>query len=713
MSTFHETFKRITPVLPPMETINGVTIRTSATILDRRAGSTTVEEVYGPTLNLEAIAHAMSDASIRQAVSAFFLTGKMRKVLPEVISTNTVKKGEAVGLRDKLIAEINGAESNANVAFVVSQFACALAYKAGIINERTPLTRTITYPRSSVTPAKLTLDLVAQAAFHTAESINVQFDDTSKMSRESFAMAFAEALMPVGYELHRSVAIQHVFDDIIKAIRQRVCMQVGAEYIGTVDDAWLDHPVVAELAQNNVFVRAALNLPISLTVQPKNNTYTLTQEAPVVLAALKQARRYAIVGREEYLATFGKVTISDLGGVPRFFVGWRDAQLEGVAQNVSVFEDAVMPKLASLVVPGPDAASKMLASAYPKAMSSISEHIDSYVQMIRHVAETRDPRVFHTGEGNYGDNVGEVFILGEDGAGFGDDMAWFLVDAIHPIVDEESETGLNLVYMVKSKQKCLPNLNFEAAITAAGEFYTQDQGAALLMADDFVPSKKVEARAQLISEKAFNTRVMGLDKADRLVEAKTRVSYKFNIGNHAYHGAIATNEIGFADLPKESHFVRPVHNYDVMSVIDEIYNRKFALADFTGKLAASYKDDETLFSDDMAYEMVSPVSAALATFLEQLTVKDVLRFAQTIGAQYRNTVTSLTRIRSMAALSGADRITARGVLQQQQFLALTDLVALELFMATSGLPHKMVQKANDSDQLANTVLSFGSDRAKA
>lgn len=705
-------FKRVSPdyVIDAGFTAASITPRT--TIKDRRAGMSVTLDVFGPDLNLDFIAHHLKVSGVRTKVANFFLTNSPAVVLEKAISTATTKVNEAVAKRDAILLEVASIEGDSNAQAAISSFMCHIAYKIGVINERTPIRHVLQYPRQDVTVSRLTLDLVSQAAYAAAENVTILSLGKEKMSRGVFAQAVAEIMQPIGFELHRSVSIQRILNDIVIGVRARIDTLSGKDHSSSVPVEWMEHPVVVELASNAVFLSAALAMKSTTLLTLNNDKNTLMREAPVALAALKQSTRYSIMSREEYLSTFGKITITDVTGAPRYFIGWREAHLEPVAQNVSVFTDATYPSKARLVLPGADAATKLVASAMPqKGHAKIGTHIGEYVNMIKHLTETRDPRLFYPNSGSdFGDNMGEVFVMGDDGATFDTDLCWFLADKVYLNTDDTTESGFTLSYMVRPEYKVMPDLNYEAALTAAGEFITNDESLVFLLSRDFVPASQIEARTQLFAEQTMHARVFDLDES-RLIDIDQRTSFKFVIGNTTFNGSFKRKEVGMPDMPAQARFVKPVHNEYVAKVIDEVYSAKFALATSAKALASTPLTDE----QDVELGLNGSYTAVpqnLASFLEEYAVTTVLDFAQEVGTQYRDLVTALHRVRSLSSLSTEEVITAKGYMQQSQFLALCDLASLQVLFSTLGLPSKSVTSAQSSTAITNVIMSRGSDRSK-
>lgn len=710
---FHERFPRKIVDLPDMNDALSFALRITHTVTDRRAGSTGVEEVYGREPNLEIIAEAMKKDGARAEASRFFLEGRVTQVIENVIPVNTLKQGEAVAVRDAIIKGINGAVENSHAAQICAEFVVSLAYKTGIINETVKITAATVYAAKPVTTSDLSLDLVAQNAVRTAETIKVSMSQTEKMSKQSFARAFADALQTVGYELHRAVSIQHVFDDIVKAVRVRVLAGHELSNIGAIDQTWLENPVVTELMSNYTFVRAAINWPATSAISTHNDIQTLRNDAPIALASLKGSRRFAITSREEYLTTYGKKTILGIDGSPLYFVGWREASLQKVAQNISVFKDVLMPNFAVNVIPGPDNVSKFVAASSPSGDSaSIGYHVNQLIGTLQHLAESNDPRLFAIQEGEQSvvtaGNIGETFVFGDDGQAFAEELAIFMAETCYLRPSEGVDAGFDLVYVVKTPHRRFNDLTWQVSLTAAGEFITDQIGLVFLMSDDIAPKSEVMPRAQLLSEKALYTRVVKLNMDDRVVKAKRRLGFSISLAGQNYKGAIATTDVGMQELPEDSYFVVPLHNSLITQMINSIQDSITEVIKDATAIATSPLDPD--MEVDGAFVAISP---ATLEYLKHSQILSVLKMAQGISPQYRQVVTSLMRMRSLAGMSYGEAVRARGALYQQQFLAYADLISLALVLTTNGLEKNFVDNLLSLEQTVTVIMLNGSDRKEA
>lgn len=680
------------------------------TVVDRRAGSTVVEEVCGAETNLSIVAHYMKEPGVREYVSRWFLEHQVVRVIEKNIAANTVSTGEAQATLDGLLRELNGVIDNVGAYNVICEFVIPLARKSGLLNDNTKTTRSVVYPAQTVTISDLTMDLAAQNAVRIAETVNVRMHESGKMSRLAYARSFGEALVTIGYELHRSVNVQHIFDDMVKAVHVRLLSATGSDMIGEIDSRWLNHPLVDEFMRNYTFVSAALALPAGTNLGLKNDINTLEKEAPLAVASLKGSRRYQIVGRDEYLRTYGKKTICNVEGEPVFFIGYRNAALASVAQCVSVFNDAIMPNTAKNVVPGPDGITKFVAASMPRGdAASIDFHVNELITAITHLAESGDPRAFYDGEGGsaYSKYIGEAFFLGDDGESFSDELAALMAEACY-LDYQGPEEGVTWLYSTHTKYNRYSDAAWAMCYLPGGEFVTSDKGLFFLVAQDIAPTQSVEPRAQLLSEKALFTRVLDLEERERITE-RERISFNVKIGNENVNGAIQTNEVGMQELPEEARFVIPVHNKLVMDTISAVH------ASFDELIKSANEVATTPFGGDEGSELDFSnvaVTPQLVSFLKLARSRAVLKFAQSVPPQYRQIVASVMRMRAVAGKSAAQILRLRGTMQQQSFNAYADVLGLVLILATNGLSNQFIRDLLGDSSMVEAIFLTGSDRIK-
>nr|QYF49721.1 MAG: hypothetical protein 4 [Henan cystovirus 2] len=693
-------------------------IKATHTIVDRFAGASVVEKICGKEPNVGVVAHNLKSTGIRTQVAEFFLSNQPYGIIKSVLATQTVRKGEPQTTIDALIKAIAANVKDVRVRNIVSEFIIPLAYARGLIAGSTEMTLVMEYPKSPVTVNDLSMELAAQAAAVEFKLADSEKHFTERMAKEAYAQAFAEALRPIGFEMHSARNVQHILDDIVKAIFVRLMSPSRPDMIGTLDDSWLHSPVVVELSGCYTFIEAALQLgakspkgPRNITV--KNDAYMLDREAPAVLARLKGARRYSFVSRDEFLSTYGKVSVKDLDGTPMYFVLYENAAIQQVAQALNVFDDAVLPGVAKNVLPGEEHIMKYIASAIPKTDSvSTAFHANRILTSIEHAIQSGDFRLTYPiqstdEEGNqvelstvFTDSVGIFLALEQEDAeeSLRRELAWMFSDEVLLGYDSDS-MSVTTVYRTKTSATNHRKLEWMAGLDQDGHFISSDEGAILLMGRDVTPTAYVSPRSQLISESVFNTRVLGLSKdEDRLIKEQ-ELAFNVPVGGERLSGRISTFEIGLQDVSQYTSFVRALHNDKVAKTISRAY-------DFLGLLEEGLTTLATHpVSEEDAGEFGSTVvTHQLVSFLQQRRVESLVQMSQDVSQQYRSVVRTIMQSSAMKTMKPDQVYRLRGILKQKSFEVYSDLVALQALFTTCGFEAEYIIEAMKSNDLANVIL---------
>nr|QYF49701.1 MAG: hypothetical protein 3 [Guangxi cystovirus 4]QYF49804.1 MAG: hypothetical protein 3 [Guangxi cystovirus 18] len=699
----------------PADSTQHQAVRVSHTIVDRYAGASVVETICGKEPNIGVIAHHLKKRNVRKQVADFFITNKVVEIIESVVSTQTVKENEAQTTIDAVIKAIAAVVKDTSVRAIVTEFVVALARTRGLVAGTTEITQILEYEKKPVSIDDLSMELAAQsAAVEFKANVTGKFFQKS-MAKKAYAQAFAEALRSVGFELHSARNVQHILDDIVKGVYVHLMAASHPETLGAIDDSWLKSPVVEELAACLPFITSALDLdkknPGIRNLKPKNDLYTLDREAPAVLAKIKGSRRYAFVSRDEFLATYGKISVKDLDGTPMFFVMYEEAGVQPVAQALNVFEDAVLPGVAKSVLAAEEYVTKYIASSLPGGESvKLSYHANRILNTLQHAVESGDVRirfpvvVDHDNDEKrptlLSENIGLFMALEEEDAADAvrRDIAWMYADEVLLSYDSDMNE-VTPVYRVKTDVKKFPEFEWNAGLTPDGFYVTQDVGAVFLLGRDLSPKGHVIPKSQLISSDAIGTRVLGLDDdADRLV-SETDVPFSVSIGGSRVSGRMTTFDVGLQDMSEYTVFVKALHNEKVVSAISRSYQFLEAL-ERDLNVMASHPVDDASYSD---WGQVT-VTHQLVAFMQQARVQSLVEMARDVSAQYRTVVRSIMQMAAMRDLKPEEVYRLRGVLKQKSFEVYSDLIALQMVLQTCGLDASFVEDALKSKELTNVVL---------
>nr|QYF49726.1 MAG: hypothetical protein 4 [Guangxi cystovirus 8] len=699
----------------PADATQHQAVRVSHTIVDRYAGASVVETICGKEPNVGVIAHYLKKSGVREATANFFITNKVAEVIESVVSTQTVHENEAQTTIDAMIKAIAAAVTNTSARVVVTEFVIALAWTRGLIAGTTATTQIMEYEKKPVSIDDLSMELAAQSATVEFKTSATGAFFSKRMAKKAYAQAFAEALRPIGFELHSARNVQHILTDIVKGVYVRLMAASHPDTLGSIEDAWLNSPIVEELSACLPFITAALALdeanPGIKNIKPQNDMYTLDREAPAVLAKLKGSRRYAFVSRDEFLATYGKISVKDLDGTPMFFVMYEEAGVQPVAQALNVFEDAILPGVAKSVLAAEEYVTKYIASSLPNGESvKLSYHANRILNTLQHTVESGDIRIRfpvitdHENEESQptllSENIGLFMALEEEDATeeIRRSIAWMYADEV--LLSYNPDTGaVTPVYRIETDVKKFPEFDWNAGLTPDGFYVTKDVGAVFLLGRDMSPKGHVIPKSQLISSDVIGTRVLGLDDdANRLV-SKTDVPFSVSIGGSRVSGRTTTFDIGLQNVSEYTMFVKALHNEKVVSAIARAYQFLEALEDDL-TVMASNPIDETSGSD---WGQVT-VTHQLVAFMQQARVQSLVEMSRDVSAQYRAVVRSIMQMAAMKDLKPEEVHRLRGVLKQKSFEVYSDLIALQMILQTCGLEASFVEDALKSTELTNVVL---------
>nr|QYF49716.1 MAG: hypothetical protein 5 [Guangxi cystovirus 7] len=694
-------------------------IRVSHTIVDRYAGASVVETICGKEPNVGVIAHHLKKNNVRKQIANFFITNAVVDVIESVISTQAVREDEAQTTVDAIIKAIASAVKNVSARTIITEYVVALARTRGLVAGTTAITQILEYEKKPVSIDDLSMELAAQSATVEFKASTTGKFFQTRMAKKAYAQAFAEALRPVGFELHSARNVQHILDDIVKGVYVQLMAASHPDTLGTIEDSWLHSPVVEELAACLPFITAALDLnkknPGIRSLKPKNDLYTLDREAPAVLAKIKGSRRYAFVSKDEFLATYGKISVKDLDGTPMFFVMYEEAGVQPIAQALNVFKDAVLPDVAKSVLAAEEYITKYIASSLPNGESvKLSYHANRILNTLQHAVESGDIRLrfplHELGEDGsdkgtttptlLSENIGLFMALDEEDATeeVRRDIAWMYADEVLLSYDKDANE-VNPVYRIKTDVKRFPELEWNAGLTPDGFYVTQDVGAVFLLGRDLSPKGHVIPKSQLISSDAIGTRVLGLDDSAGRLVSETDVPFSVSIGGSRVSGRMTTFDIGLQHMSEFTVFVKALHNEKVVSSIARSYQFLEAMEQDLTAIASNPIDDLT-HSD---WGQVT-VTHQLVAFMQQTRIQSLVEMSREVSAQYRAVVRSIMQMSAMSDLKPEEVYRLRGVLKQKGFEVYGDLIALQMVLKTCGLDASFVEDALKSTELTNVIL---------
>lgn len=673
------------------------------TLQDRRSGTRSIETMWGDKPNLAVIVDELSKSPIRTKVAEFFLTRKLEAILIDLVPTHTVKPGERIFTAPAVMKALT-AGGDQDIAIVVSEFLIPFFRKLNMIAEAGNFTREVYYDVKQVTIQAVTEDIVAQEVVRVAEAIDTGSFSDAKYTKETFAAAVANALVAIGDGFLNINIYSDLFDDIVKGIRAKLYIGRATTHIGDVPKEWRDNPVVRDLSSNYVFVKAAVQLPIGTSLSPTNQMYRLEERAPLALAALRQSQRYAFVGKDEFVRTFGKKTLRDTKRIPRAFVGWRAARPAAVAQSVTAFKDAVLPGIAMNVSSADSNVEKFLAAGYSDTSRlGTDTHAKHLTRMTEHAIES----------GFKPDFYGYSIAIGNDPVGFTHELVCLLSKEVRLVAPARDALDLEgpltegdmaalhgaesqWVFGMQTNEAFLDNPVSDGKFQA-DMFFTNNIGEALLVAPDFEPSAEMELKPQLLSPKVIKTRLLGFENDDALQPAGIRISFDVEVGGIDIRGSIRTEEIAYLATTQHTYVVKPKFNAEVIAAVASIFD--------------AYK---VLLKDIKAHndrQDVQQVPAATIDFIRRQRGVMLIEMARGVSKTYRHAVHQAIASKALRNMSAEDAILGRGQISQQQFGGYADVFALIVFLATQGIAYDFAIEVVSNADMVPVLMEYGTDRA--
>lgn len=661
------------------------------TVIDRQAGTTVTEEIWRDDPNINVIMRNARQPDARRECAEFFLSRKLNKVISDVVTTRTVKKGDVIIQPEALFNAITKNVASSAAGVVIMEVVNSYLRRLGMMTNNGEFCTETYYPVKRVTVEDLSDDIAMQEVVRVLSGVTGEpLGNAKTFSVEAFASAITEALIPVGRAFLDINQLSSMVDDIVKGIRSNISNGRTEFHTGFVPADWREHAVVQELATNYTFIMAALALPVGSDITPVNDTFRREQWAPTILAALKTSLRYKMVDKQELLRQMTKRTVFDLKDRPVCYVMNQNAAAEPVGQCVYAFNDVSLTSSVT-IVPLKERVDQAIAAAYPKDQSlGLDNAAMKFVDFMRDAVE-----------GGYIPNeIGFTFNVGLYDEPLEHEMVCIIANRVQV---EDAKKGVNLPmsgksynpdpkgwwYEVECEHKMFAPLLAGSAV--GDRFITNNAGEALLAMKDFEATAIAEKRPQMISPKAFNSRLMHFNEGV-LVDTTERFAYDVTIGKLKIHGSFKTHDLASLRSAAGTSVVKPRYNDEVITAISEVFKQ---MENQVAKFKAQ-QDPE--------------IPDTLVAFLERRIPAALLDFSRTIGEGFRNEVHYGIIRRSTKDLTADEAMGLSARLSQRQFGAYADAAAFALFLAIQGMDIRFIQSILGSSVYTKSMMELGTDR---
>jgi len=702
-----------------------IAITVHSDLVDRWEGLSTTVGVWGLEPNLRFITEALTDETIRRNVADFFARRKFattfKKLLPGISkSSRTIRPNE--GLLDKSdIHEVLMADFDAVEAGVIMELVLPTLLDLGLVSKNIKYSRHVRYPMKRVTAAAIQHDVAmyqVTQAVKSAKSSSV--DREGRYTVSVLAEMLAEALRPIGIALYEYHDLSSIIDDIVKGVRAHLDPTLSdGSLTGNVSSDWRNHSVVTELAQNMVFIRAALEIPPRTNVAPSSEGWKLNQWAPTILAALKSSERYAWVSKAEVLRTYGLNKIRDVKGKPVSAVLYRNAKVQPTAQAVFALEDDVMAG-SYYIHATRDRIADAIQSAYGSADFNTADGATLISNLLTDAVEA----------GWEGSRA--LYICDMWGAGI--DIVTAACMMSDRLYVNASTKGVELTdYTVKAAEAGKENDAWEAkwwfsvktqelaldvlsGSHLRSDIITSDPVEAILAYSAFSPLDLVPVKPQVLGPAAFNTAVVAFDE-NILRSVSKRYAFRVEVNGVVMQGSFKPASFASMRSRELTSLVLPHFNESV------IYGYASAYTAANYMLQAMQKtytnDDDTLGEVGavlaQGWREQSAPGSEFFSLMKRRIARSLLQLAQKLSPAFRNEVHEAIIARSTGAdnLSIEDSMKLRAKLTQRTFAAACDMIALDFFLDTQGITIDVWREMMNDAEMVKVWMETGTDRELA
>lgn len=645
-----------------------IVVNVHSTIVDRYEGTSRTEAIWSDETNLRVLTNAASDSVVREECARFFLTRAIGPVLVDLIAVRTVRPTETVITKGKLFNAI-GTKVSSNAANVIMELLVPYLTKVGILSTSGSYAIRVDYPFQPVTVEVMAHDVAMMEIVRVLEGIKVLNIADKKYSKEVFAEMIGNDLYDIGRKFLDVNSIGSIVDDIVKGVRARIDTALDG-FTGTIDASWRDSDVVSTLASNWTFVEAALSLPRG-KIGCTNEGWKLSQHGPSVLAAIKSSQRYAVVGKSEVSRDIGTRKIRNNRGVPVSVVLWRSAVPDAVGMPVYAYEDADLAGAFTLTLPK-EHIGEVVASAYGNVNGLGTDSVAAMLaSMLTDAIESgwgKSQLMYQIDLGAY------QFVPQPTLVALLSERVTVELDDNGNVIRCASATSggvdrIKMWYTVATNEK---DLSWGLSGRFDGSTYlTCSEAEAFLVMNDLTPTGKVEAKPQLYTGAAFNSKIVNFDE-ESLCPLERRFGFSVNVYNTKVHGSIRPGDLGTMKVNKLISLVVPTYNRAVFDAVSEAFD---TMRDIAKQMAA------TTVADDPEYNG----GVALAEMLARGIARKLLHYSRNISPAFRSEIHRGMVSKSLSEMTMDQSIQMRARLAQKAFGAYADVYALSTFMKMQGI----------------------------
>lgn len=686
-----------------------LSVTIASTLVDMNEGLSTTEIIWGATPNLKYLGQALSDETVRSAVSEFFLNRHIGETLRNLITVQFIRPHETAFTKHDLFSALTKTVTDAKVCGAIMELVLPAMIKIGFISAAINYSRQLDYGFGEVSVRDIANEVLVFQAAEAAKTGVLKFEGKDRVSKTVFAEAVADSFRDVGLAIEEMMDMSGIVDDFVLGVRAHLDPQfIIDKSSASVPAEWRNHRVVAELATNLVFVKAAMGLPTGQALRLKTEMYNLEKYASAVMSTIKSSDRYRWVSKEEAIASYSITKIRDIGGRPVTAVVGRNAEVQAVGQAVFAIPDVSMPN-AQNINATKDRIAESIQLAYGKASFSLIDGAEMMADNLRDYVESgwKGSRAVYVADTSNGLSVQDLAVLLADVLHVTVSNGQVVIDpkVVGAVETSEEEKPEGVVtwaprwwYTIMTNEK---SLRVWSGQHLGDRIITEDPAEVILACNEREARTALPARQQLLSPQAFNTRLLSFNQ-NRMISVSARFSFSVTIAGLAMRGALRA--LDFASLRSSVHtaLVKPHFNDEVIRGLQQVFSKCADIDNMIQKSSAANDWEHGKIDKDVS------------RFVRARYARRLLNLAQKLDPAFRHEVQQVMIERAVHsnALKGSDADLMRARMQQKSFMAYCDVVALLFFLHLQGIDHTEFTSISTSKEMTEVCMEHGSDRSK-
>lgn len=680
-------------------------------IRDLKEGRAETVPIWGDSANMEFVSDELVDRTTREQVTDFFVSRSIAGVLDKLIVPPFVKPSETTVTKPMFYDALVSSGVSDRAAQVIMELLIGPFVKMGFLSGNGRFARQERFPFRRVTAAHIAHEVAVHQMETALGQVSLNgIDPSAKQSKHVFAERVAEAFRPIGLSLLQAAELASVVGDIVTGVRAHIAPYgISADDIDAVPSSWRNNAHIAELATCLPFVRAALIIPAGTPLVLKNEGSNLDSWVRVVVNYLRDSKRYKWISRKEALRHHTTRKIRNTRGEVVSVVAYRALSAVPLAQAVIAIEDgSVMQLKATNISATKDRIAEVVQSSYGSADFSTTAGAELYSSISSDLISL-----------GYTDAASAVFI---DAVGDGAtmyDVAALVATSLEVEVgqdgnvitakevlaesaavgDEEVDEGRwdpRWWFSVATRER---NLTITAGRHYGDVVVTPDPVEALMAADEIEADSDYPAQPQLMSQAAFNSRVINFDDGD-LQSIDEKFQFETTYAGKTLRGAFRAMDFASLRAARLTKLVRPHFNDAVIRALADVYAATSAL------ITEASSAERDAFSTN-----VTPNDVVIDSMHRRVAIH-LLRLAQQLSPTFRRDVhrAMIERVLIADSTSSEELAITRSQLMQSAFAASADVTALLFFLFIQGIKIDTFAELATSAQMQSVCLEMGSDR---